>query len=231
MAEPTTAAPETTEPSPLGAIAGVFVRPRETFEAMRPRPRYWLPIVILAVAQIVFSLIVLESGAVANDAIAKAEAKGTPPEQIDHMRQFFESPAAPAIIGIGGAVTIAFILLLGAGLAFFTGNLMMGAGLAYRHYLSAQAHGAMIGLLDQAIRTAIAWNKGTLDIRLGLGNLLGDELGPLGRMLDAATDPFVLWSTAVVALGVAVYARKGFTFGVLTVLPAFLVSILLSGMR
>jgi hypothetical protein len=218
-------------PSPLGAMAGVFVRPRETFEAMRPRPRYWVPVLILALAQIAFSLIVLQSGAVVNDAVAKAEAKGAPPEQIEHMQQFFDSPAAPAIIGIGGAVTIAFILLLGAGIAFFMGNLMMGAGLTYRHYLSAQAHGATIGLIDQTIRTAIAWNKGTLDIRLGLGNFLGDELGPLGRMLDAATDPFILWSTGIAALGIAVYARKGYRFGVLAILPGFLLSVLLAGMR
>ena len=233
MAEVTGAAPvaEPAAPSPIAAMAGVFVRPRETFEGMRPRPRFWLPLIVLAIAQIAFSLLVLQSGAVSNDAIAKAEAKGAPPEQIEHMQQFFESPAAPVIIGVGGAVTICFILLLGAGVAFFMGNLMMGAGLTYRHYLSAQTHGAAIGLIDQAIRTAIAWNKGSLDIRLGLGNLLGDDPGPFGRMLDAASDPFVLWSTAIVALGIAVYARKGFRFGVLTVLPGFLLSVVLAGIR
>jgi Yip1-like protein len=231
MIEAATDPTEPKAPSPLGAIGGVFVRPRETFEAMRPHPRYWLPITLVVLAQLAFSLIVLQSGAVANDAVAKTEAKGAPPEQVEHMRQFFESPMAPVIVGIGGLVTMAFILLLGSGVAFFMGNLMMGGGITYRHYLSAQAHGAAIGLLDQAIRSGIAWNKGTLDIRLGLGNLLGDDIGALGRMLDAATDPFILWSTGIVALGIAVYARKKITFGILAVLPMFVLGLILSAMR
>ncbi|HET9940189.1 MAG TPA: YIP1 family protein [Candidatus Eisenbacteria bacterium] len=231
MTEVATAASELPEPSPLGAVAGVFVRPRETFESMRPHPRYWLPLILVVVAQVAFSMLVLQSGAVANDAVAKQEAKGAPPEQLEKMRAFFESPAAPVIIGVGGLVTMAFIILLGSGVAFFMGNLMMGGGITYRHYLSAQAHGAAIGLLDQAIRTGIAWSKGTLDIRLGLGNLLGDDIGPFGRMLDAATDPFILWSTAVVAIGISVYARKKFSFGLLAVLPMFAVGLILSALR
>lgn len=231
MTEVATVQSELPEPSPLGAFFGIFVRPRETFEAMRPHPRYWLPLAIVVAAQIAFSMLVLQSGAVANDAVAKAEAKGAPPEQIEHMRTFFESPAAPVIVGVGGLVTMAFIILLGAGVAFFMGNLMMGGGITYRHYLSAQAHGAAIGLLDQAIRTGIAYSKGTLDIRLGLGNLLGDDIGPFGRMLDAATDPFILWSTAIVALGIAVYARKKYSFGLVAVLPMFVIGLILSAMR
>ena len=231
MTEVATAPSELPEPSPLGAVAGAFVRPRETFESMRPHPRYWLPLILVVLAQVAFSVLLLQSGAVANDQLAKAEAKGATPEQVEHMRTFFESPAAPVIVGVGGLVTMAFIILLGSGVAFFMGNLMMGGGITYRHYLSAQAHGAAIGLLDQAIRTGIAWSKGTLDIRLGLGNLLGDDIGPFGRILDAATDPFILWSTAVVALGISVYARKKYMFGVLTVLPMFLLGLVLSAMR
>ncbi|HEX5030229.1 MAG TPA: YIP1 family protein [Candidatus Eisenbacteria bacterium] len=231
MTEVATTASELPEPTPLGAVAGVFVRPRETFESMRQHPRYWLPLILVVVAQVAFSILVLQSGAVANDQLAKAEAKGASPEQIEHMRTFFESPAAPVIVGVGGLVTMAFIILLGSGVAFFMGNLMMGGGITFRHYLSAQAHGAAIGLLDQAIRTGIAFSKGTLDIRLGLGNLLGDDLGPLGRMLDAATDPFILWSTAIVALGISVYARKKVSFGLLAVLPMFLVALILSALR
>ena len=218
-------------PSPLEAAVGVFIRPRQTFEAMRQRPRYWLPIVVLAVAQVVLSTIVWQSGAVVSDQLAKAEAKGATPEQIDHMRQFFESPVAPIITAAGAPIIFAFILLVLSALAFFTGNLMMGGAITFRHYLSAVSHGVLIRLLDQTIQTAVAWSKGTMDVRLGLGNLLGDDLGPFGHMLDAATDPFALWSAAVVALGIAVYAKKGFGFGVLASLPGFIIGILLTGLR
>jgi hypothetical protein len=68
-------------------------------------------------------------------------------------------------------------------------------------------------------------------VRLGLGNLFGEELPLLGRILDSMTDPLLLWYMAVTALGVAVYARKGFGFGALTTLPVFVVTLILSAMR
>ena len=56
-------------------------------------------------------------------------------------------------------------------------------------------------------------------------------MGPLGKALDTATDPLMLWSTAVLAIGVSVYARKGIGFGILTVLPGFLIALAASAFR
>jgi hypothetical protein len=39
----------------------------------------------------------------------------------------------------------------------------------------------------------------------------------------------MLWSGAVSAVGVSVFAKKKFSFGVLVVLPAFLIGAVLSG--
>src|SRR5262245_36932522 len=226
MTEAATAPSELPEPSPLGAFFGAFVRPRETFDSMRPHPRYWLPIVIILLAQVVFAMIVLQSGAIADDALAKMEAKGASPEQVEQTRHFFDSPAAPVVIVVTGVVATAFFLVLDAAFSFFLGNLMMGGGITYRHYLSAQAHGSAVLLVDQAVKTGIAWSKGTIDVRLGLGNLLGEDIGRLGRMLDTATDPLFLWSLGIIAVGIAVYARKKFSFGVVAALPTFFVYLL-----
>ena len=50
-------------------------------------------------------------------------------------------------------------------------------------------------------------------------------------MIETATDPFILWSTGIVALGIAVYARKKIAFGILAVLPMFVLGLILSAMR
>ena len=63
------------------------------------------------------------------------------------------------------------------------------------------------------------------------GNLFGDELPYFGRVLDSMTDPLLVWGSAVTALGVAVYAKKGFGFGAIVVLPSFVITLLLSAMR
>jgi len=223
--------PEVRPISEPAALLGVFVKPRATFSAMASNPRFLLAAAVVVVVQVVLGILVFQSGAVKNDAIAKMEAKGAPQEQIDRVQSFFDTPAAPIIGATSGAVVIVFLLLLNAGLMFFMANLMLGAQLAFRHYFSVAAHAVVVGTVDQAVRTALAWNKGTLDIRLGAGNFLGEDLGHLGRMLDTMTDPLILWSVLVSAIGVSAYARKKLSFGIIAVLPGFLINVLLSGMR
>jgi len=217
--------------SGLGAAFGVFFKPRQTFERLREKPKFLIAMVILLVLQIVLTVVLFRSGAIANDAIAKLEAQGKPPEAIEQTQKFFDSPAAPIIGGVSGVVAVAFVLLVTSGIMFFMGNLMLGARLTYPHYLCASVSGGMIGLVGQGVRTAIALSKGTMDIRLGAGNLLGEDIGYWGRVLDTMTDPLTLWALGISALAVSVFAKKGFGFGVLVVLPGFILSMFLAGMR
>ena len=64
-----------------------------------------------------------------------------------------------------------------------------------------------------------------------VGAFLGEDLSPLMRILDTATDPLLLWATAIQALGVAVMAKKGFGFGVFAVLPGYLILVSLSALQ
>ena len=216
--------------SGLGAAFGVFLKPRQTFERQREKPQFLIAMIIMILMQIILSVILFRSGAIANDAVAKLEAQGKP-EAIEATQKFFDSPAAPIIGAVSGAIAVTFILLLLAGLMFFMGNLMLGARLRYVHYLCATVSGGMVGLVGQVVRASIGVSKGTMDIRLGAGNLLGDDIGYWGRILDTMTDPLTLWGVAITALGVSVFAKKGFGFGVLAVLPGFILSMFLAGMR
>lgn len=216
--------------SAFQGIIGVFANPRKTFEGMAAKPRFLIPLILVVLAQAAFAVAIFQSGIVKSDAIAKMEAKGKPPEVIDAMEKFFDSPAAPVIGAVTGAVITTFVLLFNSAIFFFFGNLMLGARLTYRHYLCVATHSAVIGIVDLAVRAGLAIAKGTVDVRLGLGNLFGEDAGFLGRFLDTLTNPLMLWPTAVAAVGVAVFAKKSFSFGVLVALPALVIGALLSGM-
>jgi Yip1 domain len=239
MAEPTvptpTEEPGTAEsqrgPSQIEAILGVFLRPKETFDRMRSKPRFVLALAVLIVAQVLLAIAIFQSGAVQSDAVAKMEAEGRSEAQVQAVEDYFESPVALWVTAITGGVVFAFLVLLMSGLMFFMGNLMQGAKLTYAHYLSASVHAYLIGLLDQAVRAVLAFQKGTLNIPLGVGLLLPEDVGPLGKMLDTVTDPLLLWSTIVLILGVSVYARRGIRFGILTVLPGYLLGVVMSAFR
>lgn len=228
---PRSDAPEAPRVSQVQALAGVFARPRATFEGMRGKPHFLLAVAILIAAQVILAAVILQSGAVQNDAVEKMETEGRSETQIQAVVDYFESPVALPVTAITGGVAFAFILLLMSGIMFFMGNLMQGAKLTYTHYLSAAAHGYLVGLVDQAVRAALAYQKGTLQIPLGVGILLPEDMGPVGKMLDTLTDPLLLWATAIIVIGVSVYARKGIRFGVITVLPGFLLGVLLSVLR
>jgi hypothetical protein len=223
-----------TPPAPVsaaGSLLGIFVKPRATFEALAPAPRFLLPLLVVLLAQAVLGFLVFQSGAVLNDAIAKMETKGPRAGEIEAVEQAFSQPFMIVVTMVGGTVAMAFILLVQAALYFFMANLMLGAKLTYRHYLTVACYAAVVGIVDQGIRGALALSQGTLDVRLGVGAFLGDELGFGAKMLNNLTDPFALWATAVAALGIGVFSKKSFGFGVLAVLPGFLITISLSGLQ
>jgi hypothetical protein len=124
-----------------------------------------------------------------------------------------------------------FSLLVAAALIYFIANLMLGAKLRYIHYLCICAYGAVVGIMDQLVRMGVALGRGTLMVHLGIGAFLGEELNGFMRILDTATDPLLLWATAIEALGVAVMAKKSFGFGVLAVAPGYLILVSLSALQ
>jgi hypothetical protein len=215
--------------SAFQSLVGVFANPRKTFEAMAAKPRFLLPMVLVLLAHAAFVAVIVQSGVVRNDTLAKLEAQGKAPEVVEAMEKFFDSPAAMVIVPTTAVVVIAFVMLLYAALVFFLGNLMLGGRLTYKQYLSVVAHSTVLGLVGNAVRASLAVAKGTMDIRLGAGNLLGEDPSFLVRFVDSITNPLALWPAAVMALGVSVLAKKSFSFGVMAVLPAFLLISLIFG--
>ncbi|MBI4365153.1 MAG: YIP1 family protein [Candidatus Latescibacteria bacterium] len=217
--------------SAIQTLVGVFTKPKAVFQALSDRPRVLAPILILVAVQAVLGIVLVQSGVLANDAIARLEAQGKPQEAIDAVQQVFESPARFALGVVGPVLGVGFSLLAGGFLLYFMANLMLGARLRFRHYVSIAAYGGVVAIVDQGVRTALGVTRGTLSVRLGVGAFLADSPGLLLRVLDSATDPLLLWAFAVEALGVGVMARKTFGFGVLAVLPGFLILLLASSLQ
>jgi hypothetical protein len=218
------------EVSTLGTLIGVFAKPKATFQALSARPRILAAILVLLVSQLVFGLVLAHSGILRNDTVAKLEAKNAPPEQIEAVSRVMEGPTKYAFV-IGGPVVLMFSLLVTAGLLYFIANLMLGARLRFIHYLCIAAYGGVVGIVDQMVRMGIALGRGTLLVNLGVGAFMGEELSRLMHVADTATDPLLLWATAIEALGVSVMARKSFGFGVIAVLPGFLLLVSLSAFQ
>jgi hypothetical protein len=217
-------------PSAAGSLIGVFTEPRPTFAAMTAKPRLLAPIVVLVLFQLLFGIVLAQSGIMKNDTIAKLEAKNAPQEQIDAVTRMMEGPAR-FVFAVAGPIVVVFSLLISAALLYFMANLMLGARLRYTHYLCIAAYGAVVGIVDQAVRMGLGLNRGTLQVHMGVGAFLGDDLSAPLRILDTATDPLLLWAVVVQAIGVAAMTKKGFGFGLLAVLPGTLILCSLSAFQ
>jgi len=193
-------------------------------------PRILAPVLVLLLFQLIFGLVLAQSGVMKNDAVAKMEAKNAPQEQMDAVNRMMDGPIK-YVFAVTGPIAVVFILLISGGILFFMGNLMLGARLRYTHYLCVAAYGAVVGIVDQMVRMGLAVSRGTLQVHLGVGAFLGDQLSPVMKILDTATDPLLLWAIAIQAAGVGVMAKKGFGFGLLAVLPGTLIMICLSAFQ
>ena len=225
------ATPQPKAANEFASLGSIFFKPRATFEAMAERPRFLLAMILVVVVLGALTIPMFQSGIILDQEIAKLEAKGAAQAEIDMMTKVLESQTGLIIGLVSTVVGVPFVLLVSAAITFFMGNFMLGGKIRFPHYVSATAYGAVIGLVDHALRTGLGIARSSMDVRLGLGNLFGEDLPYLGRVLDSMTDPFLLWASAIGALGVGVYAKKGFRFGVLASLPAWIIAILLSGAR
>jgi hypothetical protein len=227
---PSVAVEQAPSMSAPATLIGVFTEPKKTFESLREKPRVLAPILLLLLFQLIFGLVLAQSGVMKNDAVAKMEAKNAPQEQMDAVNRMMDGPVKYVFAGVGPVVVV-FVLFISGGLLFFMGNLMLGARLRYMHYVSVAAYGAVVGIVDQMVRLGLAVSRGTLQVHLGVGAFMGDQLSPLLKILDTATDPLLLWAIAIQALGIGVMAKKGFGFGLLAVLPGTLIMICLSAFQ
>ena len=92
------------------------------------------------------------------------------------------------------------------------------------------AHAGVVSSVDNIAQIAIGLSRGTLFVSMGIGAFLGENLSYPLRVLDVATDPLLLWTFGIQALGVAVMARKNFGFGAAAVALGFVGGALLRGL-
>ncbi|HYQ90462.1 MAG TPA: YIP1 family protein [Candidatus Binatia bacterium] len=215
--------------SAIGTLIGIFISPKKTFESLAARPRILAPVLLLVVFHLVLALVVVQSGLQESDTIAKMEQKGAPPEQIEGIKRVMESPAR-FLFALGGPIAVGFILLVSSAVLYFMANLMLGARLRFTHYLCIVAYAGIVSIVDNIAQIAIGLSRGTLFVSMGIGAFLGDNLSYPLRVLDVATDPLLLWTFGIQALGVAVMARRKLGFGVAAVALGFVAGALVRGL-
>ena len=113
----------------LGRILGIFSSPKETFESIDQKPTWLVPFLITVLIAIGLNFLVMDIGI--QDQIAKMEAMGTLPEQIEMVETQMQGPMRYIQIVAIPIVTLAIWAIL-SGILLFGSTTILGGNAKFK---------------------------------------------------------------------------------------------------
>jgi hypothetical protein len=187
-------------------IAGIFISPRETFEAIDRKPTWLVPFIITVV--MVLGMTVLTRDIGMQDMIAKFQAREMPQEAIDKITSQSQGIGKYIQMVMIPVATLALWALFSAVL-LFCGNTLLGGAAKFKKIFSMMSWSSLVGCLSIVISTVIILTKGTTQgVTTSLAVLmpvpaLADKPSLLYRLLGKI-DLFTIWSLVLWIIGLSV---------------------------
>lgn len=198
------------EMSLIQRIIGVFTSPSATFQAIREKPNWIVPLIILLVISIASGMLL--RSVIVQEQMTKQqemlEKRGMSQEQIDEamsrgegwMRTMFY----PSII-----LALIVITLLTSGIWLLVSNTVLGGSAKYSQLLGVVVYRGFIDTVGGLIKLPIMLSKGTMNVHFSLATFLSDDKsGTFLYKILQKVEVFNVWSIAVLCLGIAVMSRK-----------------------
>ncbi|HWQ53864.1 MAG TPA: YIP1 family protein [Bryobacteraceae bacterium] len=207
--------------SEAGRIMNVYLEPKAAFADIAARPRPWVPLVLL----IVFSVAYLSvfSSRVGWGRVMEQQMERNP--QIQNMSAEQRAKAqegiakASSVMGyvvpVSPIVTIPLFTLVVAGVFVVVFRVMMGADLTFKQLFAITAYAWLPDLIYQAAATAVVLlkNPDEFNMENPLAFNVGAYLDPQATSkavmsIASSIDLFSFWKIGLLAVGIAVAARK-----------------------
>lgn len=189
--------------SGIGAqMVGVFTSPSSAFEEYVKKPNWWLPLIIVIIGTMVFSVLSQPYQARLQYDIVKT-SKTIPPQALEKMRSSMENPSYVGTI-IGGAIVSTVIGVIIALIAWGIGSFIFGGQSGFLAVWGVTLMGSFITVLDNLIKVPLMMAKDTALVSIGPAALFPDK-GPTSILFlfMMFLDVFVIWSMIVTGIGYA----------------------------
>lgn len=191
------------------ALLTVLFEPRRTFEALKPKAPWILPLLVFFLAVGAFTWVNWPH-LVDQRIEAFRSSDRLAPEQkaviLKGMEESRENPGAKDLIP--GPLFAVVFSLLGAALWLLIGNVVMGGDGTFRQLWSAFTYAGMVLVVEMILKTAMIQMKKSADVYTSLA-LVAPDLDSTGfvfRALDAV-DVFSIWFFLVMGTGVSVMCK------------------------
>jgi hypothetical protein len=206
-------------PGLMSRIAGVLLSPGRTFAAIVARPDWLAPLLITAIVVGAVSYVLYKPVIIPMQLEQMRNREPPiPADQLALMQTRMESPVAGVFAAIMPAIFTFVIVLVQAGLLFFIGALVLGGQSTFKKVFAVCAYTSIVYALSTLLQAPVhLWATHTMDPVAGLGFLIPSDAPSFGlrfvRGLLSSIDLFVLWATAILAIGVAKAFNRPTSFG------------------
>lgn len=216
---------------------GVILSPRETFQSVAAAPRWFgmLAFITLFLAAGTFLFLRTEVGrqAMLEQQVSQREAFGitTTDEQYAQMERM---AGYSAYFGAGAQlVAVPIVYLIMAGILFAIFSAGMGGDATFKQLYAVVVHSGAIGVVQQLFVMPINYARGSLSSPTNLAALLPmlPERGFVTYLLGTI-DVFLVWSTMVLAIGLAaLYRRRTQPIAIMLFVIYAVIALCIAGVR
>jgi hypothetical protein len=203
--------------SEAARIVGVFFSPGKAFADIARRPRWWIPVILIALIGTVYLNIFTQR--VGWESVIRPAIERLPNQQALSVQQREQTIANLArvykYLGYGGsAVGTLFYVFIVAVLLMFLFDTMMSAGIGLNRMMGIVAYGFLPMLIQTALSMVVLFLKDPDEFNLqnplmfNVGAYLSPDSPAALRAFASSIDLFSLWIIVLLAIGVSTTARK-----------------------
>jgi Yip1 domain len=198
-------------------LVGVFFSPGKTFADIARKPRWWIPVILIAILGTVYLNVFTQRvgwESVIRPAIENnANTQSMTTQQREQLIQ--TSARLSQYLGYGGsAVGTLFYVFIAAVLLMFLFDTIMGAGIGLKRMMGIVAYGFLPLFIQTALSMVVLFLKDPEDFNLrnplmfNVGAYLSPEAPAALRALGSSIDLFSLWIIVLLAIGVSTAGRR-----------------------
>ena len=195
------------EMSVVGRMLRVFYAPSETFEAVseqRSAADWLVPTALVAAVVTVAALLVLPIVTEVGQEAMQQQMKDMSAEEREMVEKFQGKGAAQMATLIASPIAMFIYLFIAAALCLVLGKLLGGL-LSYGQALAIMAYAGLVTLPQQVVGALLISARKMPEVQMGLGLFLSEEaLQSFGGRFLASIDPFLVWWTVIVGLGLSI---------------------------
>ena len=198
-------------------LAGVFFSPGKAFADIARRPRWWIPVILLAILGTVYLNAFTQR--VGWESVIRQALEKSPQGQNMTSQQREQAITVGATVykylGYGGsAVGTLFYVFIVAVILMFLFDTMMSAGVGLKRMMAIVAYGFLPLVIQTILSMVVLYLKDPEEFNLqnplmfNVGAYLSPDTPAALRALGSSIDLFSLWIIVLLAIGVSAAARK-----------------------